>query len=139
MADPVDPGIVSIRSIISNADYLSNWMTAVITAGGFSALIAFKDKLTGAALMASFLASAMLATAGWPLLLQYGYGSLSLSIAWGALCGIAGMTMLLTLIGIIRRVYVRRDDITDSILSRGGIPKTKYSDKPVRGEDNERP
>lgn len=122
MADP-EPGIASVRSIISNADYLSNWITAVVTAGSFSALISFKDKLTGAALMTAFLASSMLATAGWPLLLQYGYGSVGFSIAWGLLCAIGGMTMLMTMIGVIRRFYVRKDDIADALLDKGGVHK----------------
>jgi len=51
MADTV-PDIVSVRTIASNADYLSNWITTVVVAASFSALISMKDKLTGAALHA---------------------------------------------------------------------------------------
>lgn len=51
MTEPVSD-IVSVRSIVSNADYLSNWITTVVVAASFSALISMKDKLTGAALHA---------------------------------------------------------------------------------------
>lgn len=119
MADPVE--ITSVRTIVTNADYLSNWITTVVMAGSFSALISFKDKLTGAALMVSFLSSSLLAIAGWPLLLQYSFGGLGFSIAYGVICGLAGMTILMTLIGVMKRFYTRKDDIADSILKRGGV------------------
>ena len=62
MADP-SPDIVSVRTIVTNADYLSNWITTVVVAASFSALISMKDKLTGAAIFLSFLASSLLAIA----------------------------------------------------------------------------
>ena len=122
MADPA-ADMTSVRTIVTNADYLSNWITTLVMAGSFSALISFKDKLTGAALMVSFLASSLLAVAGWPLLLQYGFGTLGWSIAYGVVCGLAGMTILMTLIGVMKRFYTRKDDIADGILKRGGIDK----------------
>ena len=42
MADP-PPTIVSVRTIVSNADYLSNWITTAVVAASFSALISMKD------------------------------------------------------------------------------------------------
>jgi hypothetical protein len=71
MAEPATD-IISVRSIVSNADYLSNWITTVVVAASFSALISMKDKLTGVAIFLSFSASSLLAISGWPLLLQYG-------------------------------------------------------------------
>lgn len=120
MADP-SPSVTSVRTIISNADYLSNWITTTVMAGSFSVLISFKDKLTGAAIMISFLSSTLLATSVWPILLQYGYGGLGSSISCGVVCGLAGMTILMTLIGVIGRIYRRKDDIADGLLKKGGI------------------
>lgn len=126
MADPAnDPGIISIRSILGNIDYLSNWITAVVVAGNFSVLISLKDKLTGAAIAISFWTSISMAMVGWPLLLQYGYGGLGMALGFGMLCGVAGMLILMTLIGVITRVYRRKEDIADNLLSKGGIPVPK--------------
>ncbi len=120
MTDPVE--ITSVRTIVNNVDYLSNWITTVVVAASFSALISMKDKLTGAAIFLSFSASVALAMSGWPLLLQYGYGGLGTSIGYGVVCGVAGMTILMTLIGVIRRFYNRRNDIGDAALNKVGIP-----------------
>ena len=129
MADP-SPDINSVRSIITNADYLSNWITTVVVAASFSALISMKDKLTGAAIFLSFSASSLLAIAGWPLLLQYGYGGLGTSIGYGVVCGVAGMTILMTLIGVIRRFYNRRNDIGDAALNKVGVPPATQGQNP---------
>lgn len=118
-----DGGFISLKSIVSNADYLSNWITGVAVAGGFSALISFKDKLTGAAIMLSFCASTLMALAGWPVLLRYGYGGLGETLVFAMICGIAGMTILLTFISMIRRVYERAPKIADHILTKGGLPE----------------
>lgn len=111
-------GFVSLKSIISNADYLSNWITGVVVAGGFSAIISFKDRLTGAAVMVSFCASTLLALVGWPLLLRYGFGGLGETMIFAMVCGIAGMTILLTLIAMIRRVQERAPGIADTIINK---------------------
>lgn len=121
MTEPA-PDIISVRTIVTNADYLSNWITAVVVAGSFSGLISLKDKLTGAAIFLSFGVSIAMAMSGWPLLLQYGYGSLGTSIGYGVICGVSGMTLLATLIGIIRRFYNRRNDIGDAALGKIGVP-----------------
>lgn len=128
MSEPVE--ITSVRTIVTNADYLSNWITTVVVAASFSALISMKDKLTGAAIFLSFASSVAMAMSGWPLLLQYGYGGLGTSIAYGVVCGVAGMTILMTLIGVIRRFYNRRNDIGDAALNRVGIPPSSEGQSP---------
>lgn len=98
-----EPGIVSLRSIISNYDYLSNWLTSVAIAGVFAGLASVYDKLTGAAVLVSLFTSTSLAMAFWPVLLEKGYGSLSWTLLFGVTCGLAGATVLHSLIFIIRR------------------------------------
>ncbi len=123
MTDPIEP-VSSIRSIINNADYFANWITTIVTAGSFSILVSLNDKLTGAALAISFCSAVMFAMVGWPVLLQYGYGRLDVGLAYGAICGIGGITLLLTLIGVVRRVYARRNAIADAGLKRVGVPES---------------
>lgn len=120
MPDPVQQSMFSIRSIFANADYLSNWITGIAVAGGFSVLVSFKDKLTGAAVIVSFCTACLFAAVGGMILLQYGYGLSALAF-YGMVCGAAGALMLLFIIGVMRRFYQRRDDIADSILNRAGI------------------
>lgn len=122
MAD--DPaGIFSVRTILANADEVANWVMTVAVAGGVGTVASFADKLTGFAIFVSISASAMLALLGWPILLQFGYGGLGFSMAYALVCGVGGMTLLLLLIGIIRRFYSRKDNIADNILARAGIKK----------------
>lgn len=108
MADPSagSGGIVSLRSIVQNYDWLSNWLTAAATAGVFAGLASFYDKLTGAAILLSLFTSTALAMAFWPILLDRGYGALSWTLLFGVTCGLAGATVLHTLIFVIRRRVV---------------------------------
>lgn len=119
MAD--DQGIVSIRSIVANYDYLSNWLTAVATAGVFAGLASIYDKLTGAAVLLALFTSTALAMAFWPVLLEKGYGSLSWTLLFGVTCGLAGATVLHSLIFVIRRRVAKRiDSLGDTYLGKEG-------------------
>lgn len=119
------PGIVSIRSIIANYDFLSNWLTAIVIAGMFAGLASFYDKLTGAAVLLALFTSTALAMAFWPLLLERGYGGLSWTLLFGVTCGLAGATVLHTLIYVIRRRVVSKiGTIADGVLGPEGETKT---------------
>lgn len=122
MADPI-PSFFSIRSVLDNVDYVANWVTTVAVAGGFSVLVSLHDKLAGAAILVSLMASSMLAMVGWVILLEYGYGGLGSSLALAVVCGVGGMIILSLLIGVLRRWYSRRDDIADEVAERVGLPK----------------
>lgn len=119
------PTIVSIRSIVENYDHLSNWLTCIVFAGIFSGLAAFYDKVTGAAVILALFTSTALAMAFWPLLLERGYGGLSWTLLFGVTCGLAGATVLHTLIYVIRRrVVTKIGTIADSALGPEGETKS---------------
>ena len=109
MNDPTDP--ITLRGIASNVDWVTNWIVAVLISGGFAALVSFKDKVTGAALLLAFMSATMLCAVSWPIMLSYGYGGMVPTLALGVVTGVAGFTLLIALVNIIRKVYVPR--ITD--------------------------
>lgn len=104
MADPgAGEGILSLRTILGNYDYLSNWIASIGLAGVFGGLAGYYDKLTGVAILMSLFTSTSLAMAFWPILLTNGYGNLTGSIVFGVSCGCAGGVVLHALIFVIRR------------------------------------
>jgi hypothetical protein len=116
-----EPGIASLRSIVSNYDHLSNWLTAIATAGMFAGLASVYDKLTGAAVLVALFTSTALAMVFWPIMLEKGYGNLSWTLLFGVTCGLAGATVLHSLIFVIRRRISKQiDTVGDTYLGKEG-------------------
>ncbi len=93
-------------------------------AGIFSGLAAFYDKVTGAAVLLALFTSTALAMAFWPLLLERGYGGLSWTMLFGVTCGLAGATVLHSLIYVIRRrVVTKIGTMADGVLGPEGETK----------------
>lgn len=101
--------ITSIFDILENRNYVANWITGIVIAGGLSVLVAtIKDKLTFAAICSSFVTACFLQGLAFLFLAAYGYASFSTMLACAVVCGGAGILLLLTLVGVIRS-YVEKD------------------------------
>lgn len=102
-------GIVSIRQILDNYDWLANWFFGLALAGGFSVLVStIKDKLTFAAIITSFMTAILFNTAGYFIMAVYGYGGLVWTVIWALTCGGGGVVLLLTFVGVIRK-FIEKD------------------------------
>jgi len=104
-----DPAIHSVKQILDNPDWLTNWLTAMAVAGGFSiAASTVKDKLTFTAIFIAFFVACLLAATLWPIMLTYGYGGLVPTLVLAMVCGLGGLVLLLVLISVIRQL-IRED------------------------------
>lgn len=109
MPDPNQGGIISVRQIVENADYVANWITGLVISGGLSLLVAtIKDKLTFIAICTAFFTSTFLFGITYPSLIAYGYSGLISMTLWALTCGAGGFALLLLLVSVIRK-FIEKD------------------------------
>lgn len=109
MPDPNSNEITSIRQVVENADWVTNWVTALVVSGGLSLLIGtVKDKLTFTAIATSFITATFMTAAGYPVLVSYGYGGLVSTMVLAVMTGAGGIVILLTFVTVIRK-FIQTD------------------------------
>jgi hypothetical protein len=101
--------ISSIFDILESKTYLTNWITGIVISGGLAVLVGtVKDKLTFAAICTAFVTACFLEGLAFLFLAAYGYATFAAMLMSAVVCGGAGVLLLLTLVGVIRR-YVQKD------------------------------